>query len=351
LNFIFLPYLRFPDDAGPYNLKTMMRLLSLFLSVMTGFMSVAQTGPVALIEDGKPVIRHKVIAKENWYSVARNFNLRPAEIASANALGIEKPLNIGQSLDIPLTADNFAQTGKPAGDEAFIPVYHVVQQGEGLYRIGQLYNKVGSEAVKRMSNMSSDAIRPGMRLVIGYLKVKKSQSAFAAKAVTPPVAAAEPTPPAKPAAPVSAPVSPSTTQAPPTPKAEPVKPVNPPAVTPVQPSAQTSALPAGTGFFTGLFIEQAKVGQVVTVSGNGASFKSTSGWNDGKYYVLMNGVEPGTVVKITEAAGGATVYAKVLGDLPPIRENEGLQARISNAAMAKMGLPEGTHSLTFHWNK
>lgn len=334
----------------------MKRLLSLFLGVFTGFTLLAQSGPVAVIEKGIPVIRHKVVAKENWYSVARNFNLRPVEIASANGLAIDKPLNIGQSLDIPLTVDNFVQSGKPSAEEAFIPVHHVVQQGEGLYRIGQLYNKVGSDAVKRMSNMSSDAIRPGMRLVIGYLKVKKSQSAFAGQAVTPPVATAEPTPTPKPVAPVSAPVAPVNTPAPNTQvpaasKSDPAKPINPPASTPAQRSEQASALPSGTGFFTGLFIEQARAGQVVTVTGNGASFKSTSGWNDGKYYVLMNGVEPGTVVKITDAAGGATIYAKVLGDLPPIRENEGLQARLSNAAISKLGLPEGTHSLTFHWNK
>lgn len=318
---------------------------------MTGFISVAQTGPVAVIENGKPVIRHQVVAKENWYSVARNFNLRPAEIASANGLGIDKPLNIGQKLDIPLTSDNFAQLGKPGSDEAFIPVTHIVQQGEGLYRIGQMYNKVGSEAVKRMSNLPSDAIRPAMRLVIGYLKVKKNQSAFAGQAVTPAVTATAQAIPAKPAAPATPPPSANTEQAT-APKTEPVKQVVAPAAPASTPRTETgTTLPSGTGFFTGLFIEQAKTGQVVTVSGPGASFKSTSGWNDGKYYVLMNGVEAGTVVKIADPAGGATIYAKVLGDLPPIRENEGLQARLSNAGMSKLGLAEGTHSLTFHWNK
>lgn len=329
----------------------MLRLLSFFLCAMTGFISVAQTGPVAVIENGKPVIRHQVVAKENWYSVARNFNLRPAEIASANGLGIDKPLNIGQKLDIPLTSDNFVQSGKPASDEAFIPVSHVVQQGEGLYRIGQLYNKVGSEAVKRMSNLPSDAIRPGMRLVVGYLKVKKSQSAFAGQAVTPPVPTTAQATPAKPAAPVTT-VPPANTEPVTAPKTEPVKTVAAPATSaPATRTEPATSLPSGTGFFTGLFIEQAKTGQVVTVSGPGASFKSTSGWNDGKYYVLMNGVEAGTVVKISDPAGGATIYAKVLGDLPPIRENEGLQARLSNAGMSKLGLAEGTHSLTFHWNK
>ena len=329
----------------------MMRLLSFLLSILTGSILFAQTGPVAVIEQGKPIIRHKVVAKENWYSVARNFNLRPAEIATANGLGIDKPLNIGQSLDVPLTPDNFAQGGKPAADEAYIPVYHVVQQGEGLYRIGQLYNKVGSEAVKRMSNMPTDAIKPGMRLVVGYLKVKKSQSAFAGQAVTPVTTVAEQTPAVKPAQPVNSTVTPPTTQVTPAPKPEPARPVNTTSPAPVIRNEQAASLPPGSGFFSGLFYDQSKTGQMGTATAPGASFKSTSGWNDGKYYVLMNGVEPGTVVKISDPAGGPSIYAKVLGDLPPIRENEGLQARLSNAAMSKLGLPEGKHTLTYQWYK
>lgn len=334
-------------DAGHYNTKTMMRLLSTFLCTLVGIALYAQSGSVVVVvEGGKPVIRHKVVAKENWYSVGRNFNQRPGEIASANGLTMEKPLNIGQSLNIPLTADNFTQSGKPATDEAFVPVYHVVQAGEGLYRIGQLYNKVGTDAVKRMSSLNTDAIKPGMRLVVGYLKVKKGQSALAAQSVSPPETKQD-TPaisPVKP--PVAEPVSVA-----PAPKTEPAKPVTP-AQPAVKPQAEAPAsLPAGAGFFAGLFTEQSRTGQLIEQSGSASSFKSTSGWNDGKYYILMNGVEAGTVVRINNGTSGEPIFAKVLGDLPPIKENEGLQARLSNAAFAKLGLSEGLHTLSFLWNK
>lgn len=331
------------DGCGPFNENTMMRLLSTFLCTLVGIGLHAQSGSVvAVVEGGKPVIRHKVVAKENWYSVGRNFNLRPADIAAANGLGMEKALNIGQSLNIPLTADNFAQSGKPAADEAFVPVYHVVQGGEGLYRIGQIYNKVGTDAIKRMSSLPNDAIKPGMRLVVGYLKVKKGQSSLAGQSVTPPVTTAEV--PAKTQAATPTP-------APPVPKTEPAKPTAPaqPAPKPITESAAT--LPAGSGFFSGLFSEQSRTGETVEQNGNASSFKSTSGWNDGKYYMLMNGVEPGTIVRITGGTPVTSIYAKVLGDLPPIKENEGLQARLSNAAFAKLGLAEGTHPLTFAWNR
>jgi LysM repeat protein len=325
----------------------MMRLLSTFLCIWVGIGLQAQSGSVvAVVEGAKPVIRHKVVAKENWYSVGRNYNLRPADIASANGLGMDKALNIGQALNIPLTADNFAQSGKPASDEAYVPVYHVVQAGEGLYRVGQLYNKVGTDAVKRMNSLSTDAVKPGMRLIVGYLKVKKGQSPLAGQSVNPPVEKQE-----TPALATAKPSVPQTVNVPPAPKAEASKPVAS-ATQAIKPQSDTPAsLPAGTGFFAGLFAEQSRTGQLNELNGSASSFKSTSGWNDGKYYILMNGVEPGTVVRVNAGTSGEPVFAKVLGDLPPIKENEGLQARLSNAAFAKLGLSEGTHTFSFLWHK
>ena len=86
------------------------------------------------------------------------------------------------------------------------------------------------------------------------------------------------------------------------------------------------------GFFRSHFDESGK-------SANGVSgiFKSTSGWNDGKYYALMNNVPVGTIVKVTFPSTSKTVYAKVLGQLPDMRESAGLTIRISDAAASELG--------------
>ena len=67
-------------------------------------------------------------------------------------------------------------------------------------------------------------------------------------------------------------------------------------------------------------------------------FKSSSGWGNGKYYALMNGVERGTIVKIM--VNGRAVYAKVLDAVPNVKENAGLNVLISNAAAAKLEIKE-----------
>ncbi len=61
-------------------------------------------------------------------------------------------------------------------------------------------------------------------------------------------------------------------------------------------------------------------------------FKTASGWQDAKYYALMDGVEPGTIVRVVNPSNSKAVYAKVLGAMSGISQNKGLDVRISNAA-------------------
>ena len=74
------------------------------------------------------------------------------------------------------------------------------------------------------------------------------------------------------------------------------------------------------------------------LSGNAGLFKSTSGWNDGKYYALIDGVAVGTIVKVGFSSTNKHVYAKVLGGLPDMKESKGLLMRLSDAAAAELGV-------------
>ncbi len=44
---------------------------------------------------GKFYLEHTVVAKENWYSIGRLFNLTPHDIASYNGMNFDKPLDVG----------------------------------------------------------------------------------------------------------------------------------------------------------------------------------------------------------------------------------------------------------------
>jgi LysM repeat protein len=130
-------------------------------------------------------IAHTVAAKENWYSIARLYNANPKEIAPYNGMAIDKPLNIGQQIKIPLHPANFSQNGVKAADEVFIPLYHIIQDKEWMYRVSVNFNKVPVERLEKWNGITNDEAKAGTKLIVGYLKVKKSQSALASAASVP----------------------------------------------------------------------------------------------------------------------------------------------------------------------
>ena len=125
------------------------------------------------------------------------------------------------------------------------------------------------------------------------------------------------------------------------------KPVTTPATTiatTTSPAATTSTPannPQGTanykgGYFRSMYSDAGKA-----ATGNAGIFRSTSGWKDGKYYALMNNVPVGTIVKVTFTSTQKTVYAKVLGQLPEMKESLGLTIRLSDAAASELGAENG----------
>src|SRR5688572_27789708 len=122
---------------------------------------------------------HTVQPKETWYAIGRIYNAQSKEIAALSGVTMDK-LNIGQQLKIPLSAQNFTQDGKKSADEVFIPVYHIVQEKEWMYRISQNHNKIPIETLEKWNSVNNDQLQAGMKLVVGYLKVKTAHSPLAA---------------------------------------------------------------------------------------------------------------------------------------------------------------------------
>ncbi len=307
--------------------------ICLILSVSAGF---SQAGQLTIEgSPGKFYLSHTVVAKENWYSIGRLFNCPPHDIASFNDLNFDKPLEVSTVVRIPLSASNFDQKDVKAAGESLIPIYHVVEDKEWMFKVSSIYNDVPVTSLEKWNKIKRDDVKKGTSLIVGFLKVKTDLSPLAmgvssnpATGVSAiPVKSADPV--SNQSAAVQTPAKPaivSTTGA-----ATPVIPVSNPSER-VNSYALTHS---NGGFFS---IDYTGVGK--SVSGMAGTFKSTSGWSDGKYYALMNGVSVGTIVRIT-AANTKTVYAKVLGQLPDMKESAGLLIRISNAASAELGLGEG----------
>jgi LysM repeat protein len=321
---------------------------------------------------------HTVQPKETWYAIGRIYNAQPKEIATLSGVAMDK-LNIGQQLKVPLKAGNFTQDGKKNADEVFVPVYHIVQEKEWMYRISQNHNKIPVETLEKWNSVTNDQLQAGMKLIVGYLKVKTAHSPLAAgglkkiviPATTPATAATKPateTPIAK----TEKPAETKTTETKPaeTKPAE-TKPVEtkvveakkvelkevkkddpkkeidtaPPATEEKSSKTSATVTPVSneanyTGYKGGYF-KSGYSASGKSTAGNAGIFRSTSGWKDGKYYALMNNVPVGTVVKITFTSTNKSVFAKVLGQLPDMRESVGLTVRLSDAAAAELGAEMG----------
>jgi hypothetical protein len=88
------------------------------------------------------------------------------------------------------------------------------------------------------------------------------------------------------------------------------------------------------GFYAGYFNRKDILKN--TKTGNVGTFKSTSGWNDKKYYILINDINQGTIVRIT--LNHKSICAKVVGPLPNIKEDLKYLARINSAAADALGI-------------
>ncbi len=294
------------------NLKTMKKTIFsiiLFCLAGTGF---SQSQLLIISGDKGPFITHTVNPKEGFYSIGRIYNIHPREIASFNGIDLNTGLTIGQPLRIPLNEINFSQSNNSG-----TPVYYVVGDKEGLFGVSKKNNGVLMANLRKWNNLSSDNINTGQRLIVGYLLPEGTVDATATTTGNEPVqqktnndVVQQPALVVQPKKTVSTPV--------PRPK------VN-----------------ANGSYFKTDFDQQTRssaANKDLTV--NASIFKTASGWQDAKFYALLDGVDPGTIVMVTNPSNSKSIYAKVLGGMSGISQNKGLDVRISNAAASVLDVSD-----------
>ena len=144
-------------------LSTMKKFIFLTFVLMLCAGSFAQEMIVRHNDKGL-FIAHTVTAKETFYSLGRLYNISPKDIAAFNSLEMERGLNVGQVVNIPLSTTNFSQD-KTTNH----PVYYVVGEKEGLYRVSVNNNKVLMASLRKWNDLQTDAISVGQKLIVGFL--------------------------------------------------------------------------------------------------------------------------------------------------------------------------------------
>ncbi len=318
-------------------------------------------------------LTHTIKAGETLSGLARQYHTTVGDIMRLNKMTTSSKLVLGESVKIPLhktlvvnkkksSSETTARTQPERTTTGGEPIYHIVLPGESLYSLSKKYHTT-IVSLKKLNNLKKDIIVDGHKIVVGYTATPVASGENQGTAQT---TVAGVTPENKPETPY---VAKSDTR-----ESEPENKVldtshliDIPKNLPEHPESATSsgnpagsvtgspadlprttglstASPAPQGFFTPSFGVGVEGRSIQTVSGTAMTFKSASGWTNKKYYILMNNVPPGSVVKIS--ADNTVIYAKVLWSMSDIKENDGIDFRISTAAAAALGLSEAKFPLT-----
>jgi LysM repeat protein len=294
------------------------------------YFASAQKGDLLIKSSDKGLyLEHIVTPKESFFSVGRLYNVSAKSIASFNKLDMSKGLRIDQKIRIPLIDTNFIQKGNSG-----TPVYYKVKDNDDLAKVSVNNKNVSISNLKAWNNLTDNSVKKDAKLIVGFLMTKgfpsitinnkPKQEEPVVKIEEPVVTKKEKEEEKKEAeAEIKAEKKEEKKEPPPVIKEE-IKPTIP-----------------GQGYFKTSFDQQVKITPAVkneTVTSG--IFKTESGWQDAKYYLLMDGVSPGTIIKIINPENNNAIYAKVLGEMSGIRQNEGLNIRISNAAAAALQIQE-----------
>jgi LysM repeat protein len=310
----------------------MKKSLLAVLLLLSSFFGFSQAALQVHSNEKGLYIMHKVAPKENFYSIGRLYSISPKDIVAFNGVDMAGGLSIGQTLMIPLTATNFSQTTKKG-----LPVYYVAGDKEGLLKISQKNNNVLLSNLREWNKLSSDAVSTGQKLIVGYINATGVPSGAVAKTEQP-VATPQATTKQEE---TNIPPKAAAAERKPEPvvekKQEPVAEVKKAETKPA--AVTTTQLASGAGYFKGQYDQQnKKYGANKDLTVTSGIFKTASGWQDAKYYALMDNVEPGTIIRVINPDNNKAVFAKVLGEMTGIRQNQGLEVRISNAAASALNV-------------
>lgn len=360
----------------------------------------AQAGSLVVQRDANGLfLYHTVAPKENFYSIGRLFNISPKVIAPYNGLQLTG-LSIGQKIKIPLQEQNFTTVRTKVPGEVLVPVYREAANKKivaGFLKVvkGQSPLANGGPAVSTpavasgataaapgaagasapagtsAASTTASAADPGGTAVApagtsasGSRAVALAgTSASGSRVVAPAGTSASGGTAVAPAGTSASGASMGETAAtppPPVKRAPIAKPVPVAAriTTPDPAPASVSTSPGGAARYSGEglfhpdYLSQTDNGRKTrSASGLAGAFKSTSGWDNGKFYALMNNVDRGTVVKVTNLSNNKVVFVKVLGNIADIRQNAGMVIVLSDAAAAQLEVSSDKFTAELSYSK
>lgn len=210
--------------------------------------------------------------------------------------------------------------------------YHIVEKGQSLYAISKLHN-VSVDDLKKWNKLSDNNIQLGQQILLSdpslnSKSIEQKNTTTVEKSVK-----------------VDAITIPTTPKETPknTSKEEPIiKTETSPMVDTIEKEEEVQAIENETqSELIKLFKTQTQNKKISTVRGTGAPMTTTLGVMESVYFAMHKTLPIGTVVKVKNPVNNKIVYAKIIGKLPDIDENQHVIIRYSLGVKKVLKLQNG----------
>ena len=302
-------------------------------------------------------IRHTLKTGETLSALAKQYNTNVGDIMRMNGMHADSKLVYGSVIKIPSTKANAVsaktnttktqetQTIKQdvAASTSNNIIKHTVVKGETLYSISKKYN-VSIEQLKAWNHLTDNGVDLGSSLIVGNTTVASAPSDTKRQRVE---TIQQTTTQPQQEKTFTSNVAEQTKTDNAVIKTNDVSSTNQSAASEKSNVISNASFAQnGPGYFEDQFNTKGK--HKKHVSGVSKTFKTASGWNDGKYYILADNINPGTIVKLT-ADNGKSVYAKVLWNMSDLKEGNDVDFRVSNATAAALNENNPSFNLTVNY--
>lgn len=286
----------------------MKKLFLLSLLLIIGYVLPAQDTLWVKQQDGHPYLVHRVQSGETLFQLSRKYAVPPAVLSDVNRVSYQDGLPTGSRFRIPIDQYNFIRIESVVKSR---PIYYKASEDDDLRSISRMVN-VSQSAIQRWNGKNTPGVETGDVLQVGWIAYDKSEVPFAKPDTTktlPPVVKNDKTPP----------------------------PVKPSALPKNQAPPEIDTAIAEETAFEQLYEQQVGGVTVNEESGAAVFYPLRTKAVSGVYYALHHTAVRGSILQITNPASGKTIYAKVIGPIPRLKEYHNTIVGLSSNAISALG--------------
>lgn len=121
--------------------------------------------------DGAKRIIHKVKPQQTLYSIATFYGLTVNDLYFYNPVTRSRGLSIEQPLYIPIS-NNLITFDRPLFVSGYAPIFYTVKPKETMFHLANRYFHIPLELLQKNNGMSDYALQPKQKVLVGWLSLK-----------------------------------------------------------------------------------------------------------------------------------------------------------------------------------